>query len=174
MGLEAFSPATPLSKFVYHLWILLTGQGPILKFSTSNQRFSGTQPLWVSWAVLFWVSSFLIFSVMNLFPSRGSASLVQNPKFSCKNVSCNKGNLEPAWQPRGCYRDEVRASACVYMTPNIQLKSEKLKQPSRCFVCWMPSILMFLTIQMFGSKQTNKQSLETCRCLVSCRYSLEK
>lgn len=43
------------------------------------------------------------------------------------------------------------------MTPNIQLKSEKLKQSSRCFICLMPNILIFSTIQMFGIRQTNIQ-----------------
>lgn len=51
------------------------------------------------------------------------------------------------------------------MTPNIQLKSEKLKQSSRCFVCLMPNILMFSTIQMFGIGQTHIPNLEASRCL---------
>ena len=58
------------------------------------------------------------------------------------------------------------------MTPNIQLKSEKLKQSSRCFVCLMPNILMISITQMFGIRQINIQNLDTSRWFVLYRHSL--
>lgn len=54
-------------------------------------------------AVVF-LFSFFLFLVMNLFLSIRVTGITQNAKFPCKNVSCNKRNLEPAWQPGSCYR----------------------------------------------------------------------
>lgn len=90
---------------------------------------------------------------MNLFLSIRTTGIAQNAKFSCKNVSCNKRESGASLAARRLLQDEARAATCVYMTPNIQLKSEKLKQPSRCFVYLMPNILMSSALQMFGIRQ---------------------
>lgn len=50
------------------------------------------------------VQGFFFWWVMSLFLSVRATGITQNAKFPCKNVSCNKRNLEPAWQPGSCYR----------------------------------------------------------------------
>ena len=69
----------------------------------------------------------IFFCVMNLFLSIRAASITQNAKFSCKNVSCNRRNLEPAWQPGSCYK--MKSELQLVSTWH-QSSSEKVKNLS--------------------------------------------
>lgn len=71
------------------------------------------------WAVVLWV--------MSLFLSVRATGITQNAKFPCKNVSCNKRNLEPAWQPGSCYR--MKPEPQLVSTWH-QTSSEKVKNSS--------------------------------------------
>ena len=85
--------------------ILLTETVVILKFSSffklflKHVAFGG------------WLGPFF-FYIMNLFLSIRATSITQNAKFSCKNVSCNQRNLEPAWQPGQVQRRRTQAGGC--------------------------------------------------------------
>lgn len=56
-----------------------------------------------------------------------SSKHTQNAKFSCKNVSCNRRNLEPAWQPGSCYK--MKSELQLVSTWH-QSSSEKVKNLS--------------------------------------------
>jgi len=100
--------------------ILLTETVVILKFSSffklflKHVAFGG------------WLGPFF-FYIMNLFLSIRATSITQNAKFSCKNVSCNQRNLEPAWQPGSCYK--MKSELQLVSTWH-QTSSEKVKNLS--------------------------------------------
>lgn len=96
---DLLSPAAPSYKSC--VMILLTKILVTLKFS------SFFRPLLVpvTFGGWFGLGFFcFVFCVMNLFLNIRAAGITRNAMLPCKNVSCNKRNLEPAWQPGSCYR----------------------------------------------------------------------